>query len=235
MSEEGRTVLPPTKMRRAIGRAMSKSKSAAPHFYVSTDIDMGASVSVLETANVTKPRDERNSVTALLIRAVAVTLTDEPRFNAHYTEEGHVLVDDINVGVAIALDDGLIAPAILDSAGLSVTEIAGRLRDLARRAREGRLRAAETMGATFTVSNLGMYDVSSFVAIVNPPQVAILATGRTMPRPVVVDGDIVVRPVMTATLSADRRAIDGSDAARFLGLLKTRLEEPSGLGVKEDL
>ena len=227
MSDHGGAVVPQTKMRRAIARAMSQSKSAAPHFYVSTDIIMDAAVSSLEVVNAGRPREERASVTALLIKAVARTLAEEPRFNAHYTDDGHVLVDAINVGVAIALDEGLIAPALLDCRDLDVTEIAIRLRDLAHRSREGRLRAAETMGATFTVSNLGMFDVSSFVAIVNPPQVAILATGSTVPRPAVVDGEITVRSVMTATLSADHRAVDGIDAARFLGSLKSRLEEPS--------
>lgn len=235
MSNDGRSVVPQTKMRRAIARAMSLSKSAAPHFYVSTEVTMSAALSALEEVNTGRRREQRASLTALLIRFVALTLAEEPRFNAHYTDEGHVLVDDINVGVAIALDEGLIAPALLDCAGLGVTEISERLRDLSHRAREGRLRAAEMMGATFTVSNLGMYDVSSFAAIVNPPQVAILATGRTMSRPVVVDGDVVVRPVMTTTLSADHRAIDGVDAARFLGLFKARIENPSRLGAEDDV
>ena len=229
MTDDGRRVVPQTKMRRAIGRAMSHSKSTAPHFYVTTDIAMDEVVVALEKLNAARDRSARVSVTAGLIKAVALTLVEEAKFNAHWTEEGHVLLDEVNVGIAIALDEGLIAPALLDCAGADVGELASRLRDLAHRSREGRLRAPEVMGATFTVSNLGMFDVSSFIAIVNPPQVAILATGRTESRPRVIDGEVVVRSMMTATLSADHRAIDGADAARFLGVLKARLESPSWL------
>ena len=222
-------VVPQSKIRRAIARAMSSSKSTAPHFYVATDIAMDDVVSLLGQLNLEADRAERVSVTAVLIKAVALTLVDEPRFNAHYTEDGHVLLKDINVGVAISLDEGLVAPALLDCAGRDVRDLAAGLRDLAHRSREGLLRAPEMMGASFTVSNLGMFDVSSFVAIINPPQVAILATGKTESRPRVVDGRVAVASTMTATLSADHRAIDGADAARFLEALKGRLEVPSWL------
>lgn len=225
----GKSIVPQTKMRRAIAQAMSQSKHSAPHFYVSTDIVMDWAMAALQSANTGREKDDRAGVTALLIKAVALTLAEESRFNAHWTDEGHVLVDDVNVGVAIALEGGLIAPALLDCADLDLFEVAVRLRDLAHRSREGRLRVSEMMGATFTVSNLGMFDVSSFIAIVNPPQVAILATGRTEKRPVIVEGDVRVRSVMTVTLSADHRAVDGADAARFLGVLKTRLHEPDWL------
>ncbi len=221
--------MPQTKMRRAIAHAMSQSKHSAPHFYVSTDIVMDWAMAALQSANTGREKDDRAGVTALLIKAVALTLAEEPRFNAHWTDEGHVLVDDVNVGVAITLEGGLIAPALLDCADLDLFEVAVRLRDLAHRSREGRLRVSEMMGATFTVSNLGMFDVSSFIAIVNPPQVAILATGRTEKRPVIVEDDVRVRSVMTVTLSADHRAVDGADAARFLGVLKARLHEPDWL------
>ena len=149
MTDDGRRVVPQTKMRRAIGRAMSHSKSTAPHFYVTTDIAMDEVVVALEKLNAARDRSARVSVTAGLIKAVALTLVEEAKFNAHWTEEGHVLLDEVNVGIAIALDEGLIAPALLDCAGADVGELASRLRDLAHRSREGRLRAPEVMGATF--------------------------------------------------------------------------------------
>jgi len=130
----------------------------------------------------------------------------------------------VNMGIAIALEDGLLAPALLDCQALDLRQTALALDDLVARAHAGRLRASEMGTATFTLSNLGMFDVTSFAAIVIPPQVAILATGRAVRRPVVVGDTIAVRSVMTATVSADHRAVDGAEAARFLAALKGRLE-----------
>ena len=209
-------------MRAAIGRRMVASKREAPHFYVSTEIEMDAALAAVDAANAAG--GPRVTVTAHLVRAVADALTDHPELNAVWDGDSLYAVRALNIGVAIALDDGLIAPALLDCADRPVSELAAALTDLAARARAGRLRAPEIAEATFTVSNLGMFDVSAFTAIITPPQVAILATGRTEPRPVVRDGDVVVRQVMTATVSADHRAVDGAAVARFLGTFKTRLE-----------
>jgi pyruvate dehydrogenase E2 component (dihydrolipoamide acetyltransferase) len=140
-----------------------------------------------------------------------------------------LLADDVHVGVAVAVTDGLIAPAILDCAGLGVLMISRRLRDLANRARIGKLRVDEINQPTFTISNLGMYEVSRFTAILNPPQVAILATGTVEQRAVVVDGVVVPGSVIAMTLSADHRAIDGIAAAQFLATVRRGLEMPSGL------
>jgi pyruvate dehydrogenase E2 component (dihydrolipoamide acetyltransferase) len=216
-------------MRTAIGRAMSKSKSSAPHFYVTTDVVMDEVSRLTAETNDGREQEDRVTVTAVLIRTVAGALQQHPNFNSHWTDEGHEIIDDVNVGVAIALEEGLIAPALLNCAERSVDDLSTGLRDLARRSRSGKLRAPEMMGATFTVSNLGMFDVSSFTAIVNPPQVAILAVGKTRQMPVVVDDDVVVRSVMSATVSADHRAVDGAEAAQFLGTLKAALEEPAEL------
>lgn len=223
---EGRRPVTPTPMRAAIARRMAQSKREAPHFYVSAEIELDALLALAATMNEDRTREERLTVTAFLVRAVALTLTEHEAFNATWNGETLELVEAINVGVAIAVDDGLIAPAILDCADLGIETLGERLRDLVTRSRAGRLRAAEITGPTFTLSNLGMFDVSAFTAIVTPPQVAILATAKTEPRPVVRDGQIVVRQVMTATLSADHRAVDGVAAARFLGDLKARLQSP---------
>lgn len=223
---EGRRPITLTPMRAAIARRMAQSKREAPHFYISAEVELDALLALAATMNEGRAREDRLTVTAFLVRAVALTLAEHEAFNATWNGETLELVDAINVGVAIAVEDGLIAPAILNCADLSVETIGERLRDLVTRSRAGRLQAGEITGPTFTLSNLGMFDVSAFTAIVTPPQVAILATAKTEPRPVVRDAEIVIRQVMTATLSADHRAVDGAAAARFLGDLKARLQSP---------
>jgi pyruvate dehydrogenase E2 component (dihydrolipoamide acetyltransferase) len=213
-------------MRRAIARRMTESKQQVPHFYLSTEIEMEELLAAADRANAGRAREERVTVTAFLLRAVALTLAEHPAFNAVWAGDVIERVDAINIGVAIALDDGLIAPALLDCADRSVADLAAGLGDLVARTRAGKLRAAEMSDATFTLSNLGMFEVTAFTAIVTPPQVAILATARTVARPVVRDGEIVVRRVMTATLSSDHRVVDGVGAAGFLGTLKGLVEGP---------
>ena len=212
-----------SKMRLAVGRQMTSSKQTVPHFYVSTEIVMD---DILELARRMSalPGGPRVSVTACLVRALTATLLEFPVFNSTLTPDGYVIGDSVNIGIAVALEGGLLAPALLDCQNLDLAQTAVALDDLVARARAGRLRAPEMGSATFTLSNLGMYDVTSFVAIVIPPQVAILAIGRAIPRPVVVDGAIEIRSVMTATLSSDHRIVDGAEAARFLGEFKSRLD-----------
>jgi pyruvate dehydrogenase E2 component (dihydrolipoamide acetyltransferase) len=202
-------------MRRAIGRRMSESKQAAPHFYVSADFDMTHVLEALAQRNASRP-SATVTLTAYLLKGLATTLAAHPAFNSVWVDGELFRVHAINIGVAIALDDGLIAPALIDCAGRSVDELAASLQDLTVRVRTGKLRASEVNDATFTLSNLGMHRISSFTAIITPPQVAILATARTEMRPVVIDGAVAVRPMMTATLSADHRAVDGAAGARFL-------------------
>lgn len=229
MTDAGRVRVDPSPMRAAMARRMSASKREAPHFYVSTEIEMDRLLDAVRDANAGKPDEAKATVTAWLLRGVAETLVAHPAFNAVWDGDAVYQVEALNIGVAIALDDGLIAPAILDCRDRSVDELAAALADLVARARGGRLRSAEISAGTFTLSNLGMFAVTSFTAIVTPPQVAILATGRTEARAVVRDGEVVVRRVMTATLSADHRVVDGAAAARFLGDLKDQLEDPSTL------
>jgi pyruvate dehydrogenase E2 component (dihydrolipoamide acetyltransferase) len=226
---EGRRVVTQSPMRRAIARRMTESKREAPHFYVTTDAEMDRLLGLIDRMNAGRSNESRLTVTAFLIRAVAQTLLEHPGFNAVWADGTLEEVDAINVGVAIALDDGLIAPALLDCADRSVEDLATGLADLVARTRAGKLRAPEINDATFTLSNLGMFQVTEFTAIVTPPQVAILATARTEPRAVVRDGEIAARRMMTATLSSDHRVVDGAGAARFLGTFKALLEAPESL------
>lgn len=225
---DGRTEVTFSPMRAAIARRMTQSKQTAPHFYVSAEMEMDALLEVADAHNAGRPKAARASVTAYLVRALALTLRDHPAFNAVWRGEVLELVDEVNIGVAIDLPGGLIAPALLDCAALDVDATADALRDLVERARAGRLRARELADGTFTLSNLGMVGgVSAFTAIITPPQVAILAIARAEPRPVARDGAIVVRRMLTATLSADHRAVDGAAAARFISDLRARLEGPA--------
>jgi pyruvate dehydrogenase E2 component (dihydrolipoamide acetyltransferase) len=225
---EGRHPVTFTPMRSAIARRMVQSKQTAPHFYVTRDLEMDTVLDALGALNEGRTGDDRVSVTALLVRALALTLQQHPAFNAVWNGEALEQVDAVNIGVAIDLGEGgLIAPALLGCEGKSVTEIAADLRDLVARTRAGRLKAPEIAEGTFTLTNLGMMGVSQFTAIITPPQVSTLATGVTEPRPVVRDGEVVVRRMMTSTLSSDHRAVDGAGAARLLADLQARLDAPA--------
>ncbi len=213
-------------MRQAIARRMAQSKREAPHFYLTMDIDMGEAQRTRRQLNEALGEQGHISVNDMIVRAAAMALAKFPYMNVSYGESGLVRHDKINVGVAISLEDGLIAPAIVDCAAKGLEQIARETRDLAERAKGGKLKPEEYAGPTFTVSNLGMFDVDNFIAIISPPQAAILATGAVRPRPVVRDGQIVVAEMMTATLSSDHRVTDGAQAARFLAEIKRLLEHP---------
>ncbi len=216
-------------MRRAIGRRMTESKQQVPHFYESIEIEMDALLAALASHNAGREKGERATVTAALVRALAASLQAHPAFNAVWNGDELERVDAVNMGIAIDLGDGLIAPALLGCEGMDLDQTAASLRDLVARAQARRLRASELSEATFTLSNLGTFPIDGFTAIVVPPQVAILATARAAERAVVRAGAVTVRRVMTATLSADHRAVDGAGAARFLATLGTLLEAPGNL------
>jgi pyruvate dehydrogenase E2 component (dihydrolipoamide acetyltransferase) len=213
-----------TRMRAGVGRRMTESKQQVPHFYVQTEVRVDALRARLAELKESAG-DVRVTMTVALVRACVATLREHPKFNAVWTPEGLLEADEINVGIAIALDDGLLAPALLAADGLGVAGTASALTDLAERARTGKLRPRELSDGTFTLSNLGMFEVSAFTAIVTPPQVAILATARPLER-LTRDGPA---GLLTATLSADHRALDGADAARFLGTFKQAIENPDSL------
>jgi pyruvate dehydrogenase E2 component (dihydrolipoamide acetyltransferase) len=214
-----------TRMRAGIARRMRESKQQAPHFYVQTEVTMDRMLAELQRLNEGDP-PARISVTAALVRACASALRAHPAFNGVWTDDGLLHAEEINIGVAIALEDGLLAPALARADRLSLSELAVELRDLAQRAQTQRLTPSEISDATFTLSNLGMFDVSAFTAIITPPQLGILATARPVERWLVRDGEPRQAAVMTATLSADHRAVDGVGAARFLETFKTTLENP---------
>jgi pyruvate dehydrogenase E2 component (dihydrolipoamide acetyltransferase) len=221
-----RGLIPFTPMRRIVGQRMAQSKQTAPHFYISMDIDMSA---LSKLRNQWKERGDESmpSINDFILQASARTLKEFPQVNSSFTEQGILQHADINVGVAVALDEGLVVPVIRNADQLNLLELAAQSRALADKAQNKKLFPLDYEGGTFTVSNLGMFGVDSFIAIINPPQCAILAVGRVAPR-VVTDGDgIEIKSVMTATLSADHRVIDGASAARFLRKVKQLLESPT--------
>lgn len=216
----------PSAMRQAIARRMSQSKREVPHFYVTTEIEMTAAMRLRQQLNELAQTEVRISVNDMIVKAVAKALPRFPVFNSHYLNDRLQPNERINIAIAVALEDGLIAPAILDCGAKSLAQIAAASRDLADRARGGILRPEEYGGGTFTVSNLGMYEVDNFVAIITPPQIAILAVGAVRPQPVVREERVEIAQVMQATLSADHRATDGAAAAQLLKEIKTILENP---------
>ena len=220
-----RETAPLTPMRRIVGQRMAQSKQTAPHFYISMNVDMTAAIRL---RSEWKERGDESipSINDFILQACAHALKDFPSINASFTEQGIQQHADINIGVAVALEEGLVVPVIRNADRLSLTELAKQSRDLADKAQNKKLFPADYEGGTFTVSNLGMLGVDSFIAIINPPQCAILAVGRVAPR-VVTDGDCIeIRSIMTVTLSADHRVVDGAIAARFLHDFKKWLESP---------
>jgi len=222
---ETEKIIPLTPMRRIVGERMTQSKLSAPHFYVSMDIDMSA-VSALRAEWKKRGDEMAPSINDFILRTCARALKDFPLINATYTEQGIKLSSEINIGMAVALDDGLVVPVIRNADRLSLTELAAQSRQLADKAQNKKLFPLDYEGGTFTVSNLGMLGVDSFTAIINPPQAAILAVGRVAPRVIVEEEMFAIKSMLTATLSADHRIVDGAIAAHFLQDLKKWLENP---------
>ena len=218
-----------SRMRQVIARVTGDSKRDAPHFYVTAEVDMGQAMSLRRDINDALPADNRVSVNDLVVRACAIALGRHPKFNAFFREDHLQYNTDINIGIAISLEAGLIVPGISNCAGKSLAEIAAASKDLIARANSGSLRNDEYSGTTFSVSNLGMFDVDSFAAIIFPPHAAVLAVGTVKEQPVVRDGQLAVGQVMKATLSTDHRVADGAEAAQFLVEVKGLLEKPVSL------
>ena len=218
-----------SRMGQTIARRMTQSKQEVPHFYVTSSIDMTKAMALREELNELCAGEARLTVNDLIIKASALALAKFPAFNSHYTEGGIKPGPAINIGVAIALEDGLIAPAILDCGSKSLKEISVASRDLSTRARDGVLRPEEYTEATVAISNLGMFQVDSFIAIINPLQSASIAVGSVAKQPVVRDGQITVADIMQCTISADHRVVNGAEAAQFLNEIRSYLEKPSSL------
>ncbi len=217
------------KMRQAIARRMTESKTTVPHFYVTVEINLDAAMNVRQQLNALASDADKVSVNDLVIAAVARTLRQFPNFNASFHDGALQMHPQINIGLAVALEDGLITPVVRDADQKSLRMIATQAKQLGERARSNKLRADDLGGATFTVSNLGMFGADEFIAIINPPEAAILAVGAATRRPVVVDDAIRIATVMKATLSVDHRVADGAQAARFLQAFRKLLENPVNL------
>jgi pyruvate dehydrogenase E2 component (dihydrolipoamide acetyltransferase) len=217
-----------TPMLKAVATRMTQSKQTVPHFYVESEIDMTRAMQLRAELNSgLADSGDKISVNDLIVRASALALIQHPQAHRSYVEGTHVYHAHANIGIAVALDDGLIVPVVDEADTKPVREISRETRDLAGRARAGELKQREIEGATFSVSNLGMFDVANFEAIINPPESAIIAVGATVDRPVVVDGEIVVRKIMRVTLSCDHRACSGADGAKLLQTIKQLLQAPS--------
>lgn len=217
-------------MRRAIAAAMARSKREIPHYYLSSDFDVGPAVAWLEAENARRPVTERVLFAALLLKATALAAREVPEMNGFFVDGAFRPADAVHVGVAISLrQGGLLAPALHDVDRKSLVEIQAGLKDLVARVRSGRLRSSEMTDPTLTVTNLGDQGVASVFGVIYPPQVALVGFGRVLERPWASGGMIGVRSVVTATLSADHRASDGHRGALFLAAVGRRLQKPEEL------
>ncbi len=220
------------RIKRVTGDRMTESKQQTPHYYVTASIDMSAALDFRKQINASLEEDGiRVSVNDLIVKAAALALREHPNVNRSYVGGELYQQDSIDINIAIALDGGLIAPFIPAADEKSLGTIARMSKDMGKRAREGGLTPDEYQGGTFTISNLGMFDVDEFIAVINPPQAAILAIGSVVETPVVRDGEIVVGHQMKITLSADHRALDGAEVATFLQSVRGYLENPMRLAV----
>jgi pyruvate dehydrogenase E2 component (dihydrolipoamide acetyltransferase) len=221
-----------TKLQQVVSRRMSESKATAPHFYLTTEVDMGAAVAArARIKEISGEGEVVPSFNDMVVKACAIALRKFPRANGAYKDGRFELYSRINVGIAVAADDALVVPTVFDADQKGLREIAADARRLAGKVRDGSITPPELSGGTFSVSNLGMYGVSSFEAIVNSPQAGILAVGAIADKPVVKDGEIVPGKLMEITLSCDHRILYGADGAEFLAEVKRILQEPIALSL----
>lgn len=213
-----------SQMRKTIARRLSESKFTAPHFYLSVEIDMERAMVVREQLN--QNSDVRISYNDLVIRSVASALKKHPVINASWLGDRIRYNHDVHIGVAVAVEDGLLVPVIKHADRKTLSQINGEVKMLAGKAKDKKLQPDEMQGNTFTISNLGMFGIEEFTAIINPPDACILAVGGIIEKPVVKNGQIVVGNTMKVTLSCDHRVVDGASGAQFLQTLKSILEEP---------
>jgi pyruvate dehydrogenase E2 component (dihydrolipoamide acetyltransferase) len=222
------SVIPLTGIRRTIAERMTRSQQTVAEVTITAEVDVGEVAKLREQVNGEWQQQHgiKVSYTDVIIRAAAKALREHPQVNASFAEDGIHLHSEINIGVAVALDSGLIVPVIRNADQRSLLEIAQASRDLAERARQSRLTRDDVSGGTFTISNLGMYGVEAFTPIINLPECAILGVGQIADRAVVRNGQIVIRPTMWLSLTFDHRIVDGAPAARFLGRIRQLLESP---------
>jgi pyruvate dehydrogenase E2 component (dihydrolipoamide acetyltransferase) len=227
------TAVPNSTMRKVIARRLSESKATIPHFYVTMDMEIDALLKLRADLNARSPKDGAGayklSVNDLVIKATAATLRRFPACNASWTEDAIIQYHDVDISVAVSIPEGLITPIVRKADMKGLAAISAEMKDLAARAKSGKLKPEEFQGGGFSISNMGMYGVSDFSAIINPPQAGILAVSAGLQKPVVKDGALAIATVMTCTLSVDHRVIDGALAAEFMQALKRTIEDPLSL------
>lgn len=216
---------PATQIRQTIAKRLVTSLGPVPHFFLTTDIEMDRAAEMRKGINALDP-DLKISINDIIIKVTAAALIQHPEVNASFQEKFLRYYENADIGVAVAIEDGLITPVVRAANQKSLSQIAAEVRELAERARSKRLKPEEYTGATFSISNLGMFGIDEFTAVINPPEGAILAIGAMTPKPVVRDNEIVIRQIMRVTMSCDHRVIDGATGAKFLQTFKKILENP---------
>ena len=222
--EENTSEVKNSQMRKAIAKALGNSKFSAPHFYLNIEVDMDNAMASRKTINSIP--DTKVSFNDMVVKACAMALKKHPNVNTSWTDNTTLFHSHIHIGVAVAVDEGLVVPVVKHTDALSLTQIGSSVRDLAGKARNKKISPAEMQGSTFTVSNLGMFGIESFTSIINQPNSAILSVGAIVQKPVVKNGEIVVGNTMKLTLACDHRTVDGAVGAQFLQTLKTFIENP---------
>lgn len=220
------TTIPVTQMRKVIAQRLTEVKPGVPHFYLNVDIEMDQALKLREEA---KAQELKISVNDVLVKAVAVAVRRFPRINQVFAGDVIQQLQNVDVGIAVAIEDGLITPIVKDADQKGLVEIAAEVRDLAERAKKKALKPDEYTGGSITISNLGMFGIDSFIAVINPPQASILAVGKVEPKVVVRDGQMVIRQMMSMTFSGDHRVVDGAVGAQFLQIVRDLLEHPMRL------
>ena len=218
------STVPHSSMRKAIARRLTESKSTVPHFYLNADCQVDELLALRKKINESSP--VKISVNDMVVRAVAAAFMDVPEANVVWTPDAMIKYESVDVSIAVSTDGGLLTPVLRGVEKRSLSNIATTIVDLAERSRAGKLRQEELEGGSFAITNLGMFGTTSFAAIINPPQSGILAVGAASQRPIVVDGELTIANVMSVTLSADHRAVDGALAAKWLAAFKVRIENP---------
>jgi pyruvate dehydrogenase E2 component (dihydrolipoamide acetyltransferase) len=226
MPWQASTPVPNSAVRKVIARRLLQAKQTIPHYDLTIDVELDALLELRKRFNARLDASAKLTVNDFVVKAVALALRRVPAANAMWTDEAILRFDAVDVAVAVATESGLITPVVRDADRKTVAAIASEMKGLAAKARSGRLKPEEYQGGGFTISNLGMHGIREFAAIINPPQSCILAVGVAEPRPVVRDGAVVVRTLMTCTLSADHRTVDGAVGAELLAAYKSNVEDP---------
>ena len=222
-------LIPHTSMRKTIARRLTESKQQVPHFYLTVDCEIDELLRVRKEINARTPEGVKVSVNDFVIKAIAAALRQVPHANASWTEEGVRRFNMVDVSVAVAIPGGLVTPVVRDADKKGLAAISADMQDLAKRARDGKLKPDEYSGGTISVSNLGMFGIKQFDAVINPPQGAILAVGAGEPRPIVKDGQLAIATIMSCTISCDHRVVDGALGAELLQAFKNVIEFPAAM------